>query len=319
MRFASSFVVALPWLLASTHALAQGVVPGDAPDAPVAAVAPAGAPAAAAPSYPPLTPRIGLRHDLLVDVVATGVMAGSLLTWGILKTSVGIDECVICDGAGGEVNALDAFFRDNLRQRDGVPAATISHVLSYGVGPIMGVALTVGVAAADHRIEEAPLNALLVVEASLAAVLVKEAITAVFRRERPIVHAAEGDAKAELLAEGDPLESFPGGHTTSIMAITAATATIATLRGYRLAPLVWIIGSTLGVTSAYLRIAADQHYFTDNLAGAAVGIGVGAGLPLLFHGRLDEPASGARSWLRGAMVTSSAVPGGRVVGVGWAF
>jgi membrane-associated phospholipid phosphatase len=133
------------------------------------------------------------------------------------------------------------------------------------------------------------------------------------------VHALEGDAKKAALAEGDPLESFPGGHTASIMAITASTATIATLRGYRLAPLVWIIGSTLAVTSTYLRIAADQHYFTDNVAGAVIGGVVGAGVPLLFHRRVDERPSAATRWLRGATLTSSAVPGGRVVGLGWAF
>ena len=39
------------------------------------------------------------------------------------------------------------------------------------------------------------------------------------------------------------------------MAITAASATIATLRGYRLAPLVWIMGTTVGLTATYLRMA----------------------------------------------------------------
>lgn len=81
----------------------------------------------------------------------------------------------------------------------------------------------------------------------------------------------------------------------------------------------WVIGSVMGVTSAYLRVASDQHYFTDNLAGAVIGIGVGAGIPLLFHRRLDERPGAATSWLRGATVTSSTVPGGRVVGLAWAF
>jgi membrane-associated phospholipid phosphatase len=33
--------------------------------------------------------------------------------------------------------------------------------------------------------------------------------------------------------------------------------------------------------TGYLRIAADRHYATDVLAGAAVGTGVGLGWPLL--------------------------------------
>jgi membrane-associated phospholipid phosphatase len=87
-----------------------------------------------------------------------------------------------------------------------------------------------GVAAAERRASEVPVNALLVLEASLAAIAVNEA---------------------------DALRSFPSRHTASAMAITAAAGTIASLRGYRLAPLVWIVGTTLGLTTTYLRIAAD--------------------------------------------------------------
>jgi hypothetical protein len=103
------------------------------------------------------------------------------------------------------------------------------------------------------------------------------------------------------------------------MAITAATATIATLRGYRLAPLVWIVGTTVGLTATYLQIAADRAYFTDGVAGAAIGIGVGVLVPVLFHGRVEGRPSAALRWLEGATLTSSAVPGGRVAGLGWAF
>lgn len=267
----------------------------------------------------PLTPRIALEHDLLVDGVATGAMGISLISWGFLKTNIGFKKCVICDGdAPGETNAIDDFFRTSLKRDDGTPAATASHIMSYGVGPAMGFALTIGAAAYDHRIDEAPLNCLLVIEASLAAVIMKEALTAFIRRERPEVHALEGEAKQEALSSGDPLESFPGGHTASIMAITASSAVVSTMRGYRLAPLIWIVGSTVATVSMYLRIAADQHYFTDNVAGAIVGGVVGAAVPLVFHGRKDSPSPGT-AWLRGAMLTSSAVPGGRTVGLGWAF
>lgn len=270
----------------------------------------------------PVTPRIELRHNLVTDIAVTGVMAAGLVTWGFVKTEVGIDKCVICDGAPGEANFLDDAFRNTFKRDDIGPSATASHILSYAGGPVMGFALTIGAAVYDKRSNEAPLNCLLVIEASLAAVLVKEALTAVIRRERPFVHALEGEAKKEALSEGDPLESFPGGHTTSIMAITASSATIASLRGYRLAPYIWVIGSTLGLTSMYLRIAADQHYFTDNLVGGIVGAAVGAGIPLLFHRRLEKDgttASGGTGFLRGAMVTSNAVPGGRVVGLAWGF
>lgn len=316
--------VAMTSLAVTVAAPARAQEPSSAE--PVAAPPPATAPPLTDPPPPDdaVTPRISLRHDPLVDIVATGVMATSLVTWGFLKKDIGIDECVICDGPTGKSNAVDDFFRDSLKRDDTGPAALISHILSYGGGPAMGFSLTIGAAAYDHRIDEAPLNCLLVIEASLAAVLVKEAFTAVIRRERPEVHALEGDAKKKAAEEsGDPLESFPGGHTASIMAITASSATIAALRGYRLAPLIWIVGSTLATASMYLRIASDQHYFTDNVAGAAIGIGVGAGIPLLFHRRVTSPSGdqprGPTSFLQNAMISSTTVTGGRVVNVGWSF
>ena len=327
MRAVPVWPFALVGLLVSSTARAQTAAEPDPPVGPPSAE-PVPAPVATIVTEPPAalvpettrTPRIQLRHDLLTDVVATGVMAGSLISWGFLKADIGFKDCTICDGGPGETNGLDSFFRDSFKQRDGAPAATLSHVLSYGGGPVMGFALTIGVAAADKRIDEAPLNCLLVIEASLAAVIVKEGLTAFVRRERPEVHALEGEEKEKAaLASGDPLESFPGGHTASIMAITASSAVISTMRGYRLAPLIWIVGTTLATTSMYLRIASDQHYFTDNVVGAVVGGLVGAAVPLIFHGRLKEQPSARTRFLGGAMLTSNAVPGGRTVGVGWAF
>ncbi|MBX3189210.1 MAG: phosphatase PAP2 family protein [Labilithrix sp.] len=247
-------------------------------------------------------------------------MGATLLTWGFVKGDVGSKQCVICDGASpGEVNAIDDWFRTAFKRQDTTPPATISHILSYGVAPLAGLGLTVVAATADERGDEAPLNALLVMQASVAAVLVKEAFSLAIRRERPYVHALDGDAKQAELAKGDPLESFPSGHVASAMAIFSAAGTIASMRGYRLAPMIWITGAILGVTISYLRMAADQHYFTDNLAGAGIGLGVGAAVPLIFHRPLGKPRPAGLRWLDGAMVGSQNVPGGRVVSVGWAF
>lgn len=268
----------------------------------------------------PVTPAVALRHDVWVDAAATGILAGSLVAWSFAKSDALSSACVICDGAApGKVNALDDLFRSAFRRRDGAAASTAGDIVAYGVGPALGLALTVGAAVADGRGDEAPLNSLLVLESSLAAVAVDEAVGGLLRRERPRVHALDGDAKSASLADSDAASSFPSGHTSSIMAITAATATIATLRGYRLAPLVWIVGTTVGLTSTYLQLAADKSYFTDHLAGAAIGIGVGVLVPVLFHRRVQARPSAALRWVEGATLTSSTVPGGRVVGLGWAF
>lgn len=263
----------------------------------------------------PVTPRVALRFDPWVDGAVTLGLGAGVLTWGFLKPSLPEKTCTICD-PGGSVNAFDATFRDWLVRPDTGPAETVGHVVSYGVSPAMGFALTIGVAAADRRIDEAPANVVMVIEASLTAVVVKEALTYAFPRERPEVHFAEGEARQRAIdKQSDPLESFPSGHVLSIMAITSSSAVIASMRGYRLAPLIWVAGSTLAVLASYLRVAGDQHYMSDNLVGAAIGTGVGAAVPLLFHrplGRGPTPLGAAR-------LGTSSVPGGRVVTVGWTF
>ena len=259
---------------------------------------------------PPTTP-VALHHDVAVDLVATGVLAAGLVTWTAVRASALRSSCVICDGVGrGEVNGVDDFFRTAFRRRDGTAADTAGDIVTYGVAPAMGLALTIGAAAADGRSDEAPLDALLVTEASLAAIAANEALGALLRRPVPSA-ASPGD---------DSMSAFPSGSAASIMAITAASATIATLRGYRLAPLVWIMGTTVGLTATYLRIAADKSYFTDNLAGAAVGMSVGALVPLLLHRRIEPGATTARAhWLLDATLTTRTVPGGRILGVGWSL
>jgi hypothetical protein len=277
-------------------------------------------PTTATVTVAPSTPVVGLRHDVLVDGAATLVLGGGLIVWTATKSDALSSSCVICDGSEpGKVNALDDLFRGAFRRRDGAAASTAADIVAYGAAPVMGVALTFGAAAADHRADEVPLNSLLVLEASLAAIAVNETAGAFLRRERPRVHALDGDAKAASLADIDSASSFPSGHTASIMEITASTATIATLRGYRLAPLVWIVGTTLGLTATYLQIAADRAYFTDALSGAAIGTSVGVLVPVLFHGRTEARTTAALRWMEGATLTSATVPGGRVVGLGWSF
>ncbi|MEA2751692.1 MAG: hypothetical protein QOI41_5835 [Myxococcales bacterium] len=309
MRAASaSLVLCAAYMLSASHAAAQTAADTNehASDTTVAAR--------------PITTPVALHHDLWIDGAATAVLAGSLVTWTFVKSDALAQSCTICDGAEpGKVNGLDDLFRSAFRRRDAAAASTAGDIVSYGVGPAMGLALTVGVAVADHRGDEVPLNSLLVLEASLAAITVNEALGALVRRERPRVHALDVATKGTALADSDSTSSFPSGSTASIMAITAASATVASLRGYRLAPLVWIVGTTVGLTATYLQIAADKSYFTDNLAGAAVGLGVGVLVPVLFHGRAAARASAATRWLEGATLTTSSVPGGRVVGLGWAF
>jgi undecaprenyl-diphosphatase len=90
--------------------------------------------------------------------------------------------------------------------------------------------------------------------------------------------------------------AYPSGHTASIFAL-AATVTVLLLvpprpaRAGALRVLIPAVACAAGTVVAIGLIGLRFHYFTDTVAGAAVGIGTVCGLALL----LDLPST--RRWL----------------------
>jgi membrane-associated phospholipid phosphatase len=85
--------------------------------------------------------------------------------------------------------------------------------------------------------------------------------------------------------------AYPSGHTTAIFTLATVTAMVllGQMRPVRARPLrvaVMAIAFVLGVFVAVGVIGLQWHYFTDTVAGAAVGIAVVCGLALV----LDLPA-----------------------------
>jgi membrane-associated phospholipid phosphatase len=235
---------------------------------------------------------IELRHDLRIDVPVIVGLAGGLIAY----TAVGRDNllppgCRWCDGTRPSMNAVDDFFRTALVRRDTAPAGQLSHVVSYVSGPIIITTLLAAAEWDEAKTKNFLVDGVIVSEATLTAVAVSEAIKAFTLRERPNIHVlVDEDHHATESAKSGANHSFPSGHTLAIMALTASAGTVAAMRHYRAAPVIWITGTMLALAAGYLRIAADQHYFTDTLAGAALGLGIGAGMPLLFHGPRSIPA-----------------------------
>ena len=291
-----------------------------AEDRPRAAPEPPEMPAAASasaspsPSAPePITPRLELRHRLWLDIAVTAGATAATVTWVLVKPSIVPTSCVICE-SGTHVNALDDFFRTALRRRDPGPANFASDAFADGVAPVAALGLSAAAAIADRRGDEAPLDMLLVAEATAVSLALHEAAIAALRRERPDFHALSDPDVKEGARSLNAVSSFPSGHTTVAFALGASAGTIASMRGYRIAPLVWIVGMTLGAATAYFRMAADRHYFTDTLGGAALGIGTGVAVPALFH-------SPNRTWMQHASISTQPVEQGRgrLVMVGWGW
>ena len=267
----------------------------------------------------PLTAPVELHHDLRVDLPATAGLLVVVVGWRLVRDDLEPSECRWCDGrAAGEVNAVDDWFRKGLRHGSTTPANVTSYALAFGAAPLSAAGLTILAAMTDHRGNEALVDIVAVAEGGLAAMLVTEILEPITLRTRPYVHAiADDGARAAVIAQTGAFHSFPAGHVVEAFGLAAASGVVASMRGYRLAPLVWAGGLLLGVATAYTRMAADRHYFTDVLAGAAIGTVVGGGVPLLFH----RPTRGDRhaGWLERATFTATPIPQGQMIGVGWSF
>lgn len=267
----------------------------------------------------PITPPIELRHDLRIDLPVTAALAVVVVGWRLVRDDLEPGVCRWCDGSSpGKVNAVDDWFRTALVRSDTKPANLMSYVLAFGVAPVSAAALTVVAAVADHRGDEALADIVIITEGALAAMLVTEILEPIALRTRPYVHQiADNEERAAVIAETGAFHSFPAGHVVEAFGIAAASGVVASMRGYRLAPLVWAAGLTFGVATAYTRMAADRHYFTDTLAGAAIGTLVGGAVPLLFHPAAGEGRS--TTWLGRATLVATPIPRGHLLGVGWAF
>ncbi len=257
---------------------------------------------------------IELRHDLRVEIPVTGGLLAGVLAWRLTRDDLEPSHCRWCDGASpAEVNAVDRWFRDALRRPDTYPANITSYVLAYGVAPIGVPVVTALAASADDRSRGILVDMLAIAEGTLVAVGVTQFLEPLTLRTRPYVLAiADEQARNAEIAKTGAFHSFPSGHVTAAFGVATASGVVASMRGYRLAPLVWASGMMLGVATAYTRMAADRHYFTDTLAGAAVGVVFGGGVPLLFHRPVEADGLGFAARMR-PMATP--VPGGQVVGL----
>jgi hypothetical protein len=113
-------------------------------------------------------------------------------------------------------------------------------------------------------------DGLLVGQALTATGAVNQAIKFLAPRERPFVHshrAAHGK---------DRYGSFFSSHTSAVTAMATATTLLGRARGRSRLLAVPLFG--LALATGYLRIAGDQHYLTDVLAGLAFGAATGAWL-----------------------------------------
>ena len=238
-----------------------------------------------------------LRYDTRIDVAVTSVGSVWWITSEMLKADLVPEKCRWCyraEDGKDLLNPYDGWVRKRLVWKSTDTAATVSSVLGFFVEPATMFGLTAVSEANDRAIGRFPVDALLITEATVLAGDLNQIAKFAFARERPFVHylpRAPDVIRALTDSPSDDNLSFFSGHTTLAFAVATSAGMINTLRGYRLAPLVWGAGMTMAVSVGYLRIAADKHYFSDVMTGAVVGSIIGVGVPLLFHSASSSSSS----------------------------
>ena len=225
------------------------------------------------------------------DLSNTGALALGLETGGAVVTfatySIGAGDppgtCHWCDPAGFDTGLHDALVVGDLRL-----AATLSHVPPYVLLPVGSLAGLMIPAYAAGEGGHAWENAWMVLNTTLLTFGLTDGTKKLVARQRPAFHYGhEADTEFSEAPKEANL-SFFSGDTSIAFELAASGATLAYLRGYATAPWIAAVGGTLALSTAVLRVAAEAHWPSDVLTGAAVGTGVGVGLPLLLHRRSDR-------------------------------
>jgi len=234
--------------------------------------------AAARAELPPL------RHDARVDGALTAGAAVFWLSTELAKGKLAPSSCRWC----GE-NRLDAGARNLLVWGYGDHAARASDVTAFGLLPAALAAHQLLAARAAGDAKEGLVDLLIVAEAAALSLDLNQVVKLSAGRQRPFVHHGNW-RDPDRRPDADDNLSFYSGHSTLAFSLAAAAGTVSDLRGYESAPWVWGAGMTIAAAVGYLRIAADKHYLTDVLTGAALGTAAGVALPRLLHGRKDSAA-----------------------------
>lgn len=214
------------------------------------------------------------------------LMLGSTAVW--LGTELFRERLVPASPRWTKASAGDLALRDALTWRSPATARHLSDVMAAGVVPLFGLTLTLADIGRSRQWRVLHEDLVVVAEAVTVAGMLTQALKLSTARGRPYTYEVyDGSSNADvdhlLVYEADAFTSFPSAHASVAFAFASSFATVATLRRRKLAPYLWGFGMPLAGFTAYLRVAAHRHWFSDVVIGSTLGSIVGAGLPILLH------------------------------------
>jgi membrane-associated phospholipid phosphatase len=215
------------------------------------------------------------RHRVAhLAVIAVG---GSMyiVSETVLKDTLAPSDCRFCTP-----NGLDHSVRDAVVWQNTDRARVFSSVTGFVAVPALELTLVaLSSTGADDRFGRVLDDTIPVVESGVLAGLINQAVKVSVGRRRPFVVFGDPIRAPDV----DDNLTIYSGHTTHGFAITTSAGIVAHRRGSNLTPVIFASGYALTAATGYLRMAADRHYLTDVLVGAATGTAVGYVVPTLFH------------------------------------
>jgi membrane-associated phospholipid phosphatase len=217
-----------------------------------------------------------------VDLPIALGAAGTWVLLAALKNQLS-SNCRWCDtapGGGDGLNRFDRGARNAFKWSNTRAADVTSDISTFVAIPLFITGVDLVATGSPGRWRRWAMDVLIISEATAISGGLSYIVKYAASRQRPFVHY-EVINGVTYQTNADDNASFFSGHTTFAFAVATAGGTVASLRHYRLAPLIWAVGMGLATLSGYLRIAADKHYLSDVIVGGVVGSAVGVGIPLL--------------------------------------
>lgn len=140
-------------------------------------------------------------------------------------------------------------------------------------------------------------------------------VSALVSRWRPFRDTCVGPRESQTrdCQENKQYTSFWSGHTSGAFTVAGLMcmhhAYLPLYGGGAAEPLTCATAVAAAATVGYLRMAADQHFLTDVLVGAAVGTMSGLGVPWLLHYRGGAQADARGTGRSGSPISIHVAPG----------
>lgn len=140
------------------------------------------------------------------------------------------------------------------------------------------------------------------------------------RARPPVYDCIHAGGGTDCVDNPEAVRSFPGGHTLTATAGAVLTCTqhlYVRIYGNAWDSGLCALALSSNVTVMFMRIIADSHWASDQLAGAAIGSLIGWGVPYVMHFRFhSKPTSGVETRSSTTMIMPTILPVERGAGAG---